>query len=51
MYGYSLSGAESQGSLFANLTTFHVPEQFSKSIIPSLLFGALISATDPGEHV
>ena len=49
MYGYSLSGAETEGSFLANATGFPVPEQFSASIIPSLLFGSLISATDPGK--
>lgn len=49
MYGYSVSGAESEGSSFANLTGQPVPEGFSLTIIPSLLFGSLISATDPGE--
>ena len=54
MYGYSLSGAESENSAFANLTGIPVAKGFSDSIIPSLLFGSLISATDPGmlaEHV
>ena len=49
MYGYSLSGAESEGSFLANATGYPVPQQFSNSIIPSLLFGSLISATDPGK--
>ena len=49
MYGYTLSGAETAGSAFANLTGNPIPDGFSKSIIPSLLFGSLISATDPGE--
>ena len=50
MYGYSVSGAESEGSAFANLTGNPVPAKFSASIIPSLLFGSLISATDPGKY-
>ena len=49
MYGYSVSGAESKDSAFANATNHFVPEGFSESIIPSLLFGSLISATDPGK--
>lgn len=47
MYGYTLSGAETAGSAFANLTGNPIPSGFGKSIIPSLLFGSLISATDP----
>ena len=50
MYGYSVSGAESETSAFANKTGKFVPEAFSASIIPSLLFGSLISATDPGKQ-
>ncbi len=49
MYGYSVSQVESEGSAFANLTNRPVPDGFSASIIPSLLFGSLISATDPGK--
>lgn len=49
MYGYSKSGAELEGSSFANLTGKPVPAKFAETIIPSLLFGSLISATDPGE--
>lgn len=36
-------------SWFANRTGRPVPDGFTKSAIPSLLFGSLISATDPGE--
>lgn len=36
-------------SWFANRTGNPVPDGFTKSAIPSLLFGSLISATDPGE--
>ena len=50
MYGYSVSGVETENSAFANLTNRPVPSGFSTSIIPSLLFGSLISATDPGER-
>ena len=50
MYGYAVSGAEAEGSAFANLTNRPVPEDFRESIIPSLLFGSLISATDPGKR-
>lgn len=49
MYGYSVSGAETENSWFANLTGRAIPKGFTKSAIPSLLFGSLISATDPGE--
>ena len=49
MYGYSVSGAETVDSWFANRTGRPVPDGFTKSAIPSLLFGSLISATDPGE--
>lgn len=48
MYGYSVSGVETAGSAFANLTGFPIPNGYRESIIPSLLFGSLISATDPG---
>lgn len=48
MFGYAVSGAEGEGSLVANATGYPVPGDFSISIIPSLLFGSLISATDPG---
>ncbi len=48
MYGYAVSGAEDVGSLVANATGYPVPEGFKLSLIPSLLFGSLISATDPG---
>ncbi len=51
MYGYAVSGAEGPGSLVANLTTFPVPDGFKESIVPSLLFGSLISATDPGKFI
>ena len=47
MYGFVLTGAD---RLFSNLTNGFLPypdEPFSESIIPSLLFGSLISATDP----
>ena len=51
MYGYAVSGAEAVNSSFANSTGYPVPKGFSVTIIPSLLFGSLISATDPGlEH-
>ena len=48
MYGYTQSGAEAMGTSFANLTGYPIPPGFSRTIIPSLLFGSLISATDPG---
>ena len=48
MYGYSLSGAETADSWFANKTNRPIPFGFTQSAIPSLLFGSLISATDPG---
>ncbi len=51
MYGYAVSGAEGAGSLVANLTTYPVPDGFKTSIVPSLLFGSLISATDPGKVI
>ena len=51
MYGYAVSGAEGEGSAFANLTGNPVPSGFSQSIIFSLLFGSLISATDPGKNL
>ncbi len=51
MYGYAVSGAEGAGSLVANLTTYPVPDGFKTSIVPSLLFGSLISATDPGKFI
>ena len=49
MYGYSISGAETVDSWFANATGHPIPDGFTKSAIPSLLFGSLISATDPGK--
>ena len=48
MYGYTQSGAEAKGTSFANLTGYPIPPGFSRTIIPSLLFGSLITATDPG---
>ena len=51
MYGYSISGAETIDSWFANKTGHPIPDGFTKSAIPSLLFGSLISATDPGETI
>ena len=49
MYGYAISGAETMDSWFANATGHPIPDGFTKSAIPSLLFGSLISATDPGK--
>ena len=48
MYGYTQTGLEVEGSNFAKLTGQPIPGQFKQTIIPSLLFGSLISATDPG---
>ena len=48
MYGYTLTGLEVEGSNFAKLTGQPIPGEFKQTIIPSLLFGSLISATDPG---
>jgi sodium/hydrogen exchanger-like protein 6/7 len=47
MYGYTLTGLEVEGSNFAKLTGQPIPGEFKQTIIPSLLFGSLISATDP----
>jgi NhaP-type Na+/H+ or K+/H+ antiporter len=50
MYGWALSGVDnyfSEQAQKANLTLPGSPEHFNQSIIPSLLFGSLISATDP----
>ena len=51
MYGYSISGAETVDSWFANATGNPIPDGFKESAIPSLLFGSLISATDPGKTI
>ncbi len=48
MYGYTMSGLESEGSAFADASGYPIPKEYSRGIIPSLLFGSLISATDPG---
>ena len=48
MYGYTQTGLEVEGSNFATLTGTPIPAEFKQTIIPSLLFGSLISATDPG---
>ena len=50
MYGYVLSGIDnkiSEAAAGGNVSIAGSPEGFNKSIIPSLLFGSLISATDP----
>lgn len=47
MYAYAKSGAEAMGTATANSTGYPLPVGFANSAIPSLLFGALISATDP----
>lgn len=47
MYGFVLTGVD---QLISNATNGFLAapnEAFSESIIPSLLFGSLISATDP----
>ena len=50
MYGYTQTGLELEGSAFASATGRPIPNEFKQSIIPSLLFGSLISATDPGTY-
>lgn len=45
MYSWALSGIDNSIAEVSGLPG--VPEGFKKSIIPSLLFGSLISATDP----
>lgn len=50
MYGWVLSTIDdkiSEGFASRNITVPGAPEGFGLSIIPSLLFGSLISATDP----
>ena len=50
MYGYTQTGLEKEGQGLARLTNVPIPLQFQETIIPSLLFGSLISATDPGTY-
>jgi sodium/hydrogen exchanger-like protein 6/7 len=47
MYGYTQTNFETEGSKLADATGNPIPADFQKTIIPSLLFGSLISATDP----
>ena len=50
MYGWVLSGIDNRIADLAdnnNVSIAGTPDEFSMSIIPSLLFGSLISATDP----
>ena len=50
MYGWVLSGIDNSIADLAdnhNVSIAGSPEGFGQSIIPSLLFGSLISATDP----
>ena len=48
MYSWALSNIDNMLSdVSGNLSLPGVPEGFRASIIPSLLFGSLISATDP----
>lgn len=47
MYGYTLTNFEGVNTTVANATHYPIPEEFKDSMIPSLLFGSLISATDP----
>ena len=50
MYGYTQTNFETVGSTAASVTGTAIPDSFKESIIPSLLFGSLISATDPGSR-
>lgn len=50
MFGWVLSGIDSKISELADRNGVNIPatpDSFKESIIPSLLFGSLISATDP----
>ena len=47
MYGFVLTGVDQLISNATNGFLAYPNEAFSESIIPSLLFGSLISATDP----
>lgn len=47
MYSWALSGIDNSISRASGEFLPGVPEGFKASIIPSLLFGSLISATDP----
>ena len=48
MYSWVLSGIDNKIAVAAgNSSIPGVPSGFKQSIIPSLLFGSLISATDP----